>query len=83
MTSDWLMRTKSCPPQKQAASTTAANKEGFVEASPSLRTRFTENVLRERDAVASAKPFLLAAVVEAARSWGGQLFVLSRIKLMS
>jgi len=49
--------------------------------SPSRRTRFTVNVQRERDGEASTKPSLLAAVVEAARSWGGHLLVLSTTKL--
>jgi hypothetical protein len=35
--------------------------------SPSRRTRFTENVLRERDEEASTKPSLLAAVVRSFR----------------
>src|SRR5882672_4434310 len=49
--------------------------------SPSRRARFTVSVHRERDGEASKKPSLLAAVVEAARSWGGHLLVLSRTKL--
>jgi hypothetical protein len=46
-------------------------------------SRRAENVLRERDGEASSKPSILVAVdlVEAARSWGGQPFVLSRTKL--
>jgi len=39
---------------------------------PSRKTRFTENVLRERDGPAATKPSCLAlAFVEAARFWGG------------
>src|SRR5882762_5242845 len=49
--------------------------------SPSRRTRFTVNVQLERDGEASTKPSLLAAVVEAARFWGGHLLVLSKTKL--
>jgi hypothetical protein len=51
--------------------------------SPSRRTRFTENVLRERDGEAATRPPLLVAAnfVAAARSWGVQLFVLYRTKL--
>src|SRR6266403_2701708 len=47
----------------------------------SMRRKVPSPSRRTRDGEASTKPSLLAAVVEAARSWGGQLFALLGSKL--
>jgi hypothetical protein len=50
--------------------------------SPSRKTRFTENGLRERDGETSTKPScLIAGLLEAACFWGGQTVARSTAKL--